>query len=49
MDNAVWCSYGARPNNAYFFGVDGRIVIKQDWYRTQEMEKAIEDYLDTLG
>jgi hypothetical protein len=41
MDNLVWCTYGARPNNAYLIGRDGKIIEKQAWYQPQEIEEAI--------
>jgi len=45
VDNAVWCTYGPAPNNAHFIGTDGVIVEKQGWYRPEQMEEAIEQYL----
>ncbi|UCC77849.1 MAG: hypothetical protein JSW37_05645 [Anaerolineales bacterium] len=45
IDDPVWCTYGRRPNNAYFIGTDGRIVLKQDWNSVAEVEDAILRYL----
>ena len=47
IDNPVWCTYGRRPNNAYFSGSDGRIILSQDWNSVGEMEDAIVRYLDS--
>jgi hypothetical protein len=47
IDDPVWCTYGRRPNNAYFVGTDGRIILKQDWNSVAEVEDAILQYLDS--
>jgi hypothetical protein len=49
MDNAVWCTYGARPNNAYLIGTNGKIVTKHLWYAPVLMEKAIKEYFEDIG
>jgi hypothetical protein len=41
MDNAVWCTYGPAPNNAYLIDMDGGIVAHQGWYDPVEMTKAV--------
>ncbi len=41
MDNPLWCTYGRRPNNAYLIGMDGRVVVRQDWNKVPAMEEAI--------
>ena len=46
MDNRVWCTYGAQPNNAYFIGKDAKVIARQSWYIPQTMEKAIVSYLN---
>jgi YD repeat-containing protein len=45
IDNPLWCTYGRRPNMAYLIGMDGRILLQQDWNDPAEMEAAIQDYL----
>ncbi len=45
MDNALMCTYGPAPNNAYLIGTDGKIIAKQGWYNPEQMESAIVDYL----
>jgi len=49
IDNPLWCTYGRRPNNAFFIGVDGRVILVQDWNNASEMEEAILRYLDHGG
>ena len=46
IDNPLWCSYGRRPNNAYLIGMDGWVVLRQEWNNPTEMEAAIQRYLD---
>ena len=45
MDNALWCTYGRMPNIAFMIGIDGRIVVRQDWNDTAQMQRAIRSYL----
>ena len=47
MDNAVWCTYGPMPNIAYLIGTNGKIITKQNWYEPEEMEAAIQEYLNS--
>lgn len=49
MDNAVWCTYGPAPNNAYLIDQDGYIVEKEGWYQPDSMEEAITSYLAGTG
>ena len=42
IDNPLWCTYGRRPNMAYLIGMDGRIVLQQDWNDPGEMQGVIE-------
>lgn len=46
IDNPLWCSYGRMPNNAYLIGMDGRVVLRQQWNNPAEMEAAIQRYLE---
>jgi hypothetical protein len=46
IDNPMWCSYGQKPNNAYLIGMDGKVVVYQDWNDAIKMEKAILEYLE---
>jgi len=46
MDNLIWHTYGPAPNIAYLIGTDGKILVKQGWYQPQQMEAAIEEYLE---
>jgi hypothetical protein len=46
IDNPLWCSYGRMPNNAYLIGMDGRVVLHQQWNNPAEMEAAIQRYLE---
>jgi hypothetical protein len=46
MDNPLWCTYGRMPNMAYLVGMDGGIVLRQEWNDPGEMEDAILDYLE---
>jgi len=46
IDNPLYCSYGRRPNNAYLIGMDGRVLLYQEWNLPDEMEAAIQQYLD---
>lgn len=46
MDNALMCTYGPAPNNAYLIGTDGKIIAKQGWYQPNQMEAAVQEYLD---
>ena len=46
IDNPVYCSYGRLPHNAYLIGVDGRVVLYQQWNDPTEMETAIQRYLE---
>lgn len=45
MDNPLWCTYGRQPNNAFLIGMDGRIIVRQDWNDAHRLELAIRDYL----
>jgi hypothetical protein len=45
IDNPLWCTYGRMPNNAYFIGMDGRVILRQDWNDVAEMEDAFSEYL----
>jgi len=45
IDNPVWCTYGPAPNIAYLIGMDGHIVLKQQWYDPESMEVSIGKYL----
>jgi hypothetical protein len=45
IDNPLWCTYGRRPNMAYLIGMDGRIVLQQNWNDPEEMEAVIQEYL----
>ena len=49
IDNPLWCTYGQRPNNAYLISTDGRVILRQDWSDSSEMEEAILQYLDEAG
>jgi len=49
IDNPLWCTYGRMPNNAYFIGTDGRIILRQDWNDVTEIEDAISKYLAQTG
>ena len=49
MDNPLWCTYGRMPNNAYFIGMDGRVILRQAWNDVVEMEEAILRYLSQLA
>ena len=49
MDNLLWCTYGRMPNNAYFIGMDGRVILRQEWNGVSEMEDAILQYLSQLA
>ena len=46
MDNALMCTYGPAPNNAYLIGIDGRIVFKQGWYQPDRMEEAVREVVN---
>lgn len=48
IGNPLWCTYGRRPNMAYLIGMDGRILLQQDWNNPGEMEEVIEDYLEDV-
>lgn len=45
IDNPVWCSYGRMTNSAFLIGMDGYIVLRQDWNDAARLEKAIREYL----
>ena len=45
IDNPLWCSYGRLPNNAYFIGQDGQVILYQKWNDPAAMEVAIQSYL----
>ena len=46
IDDPLWCSYGRRPNNAYLIGMDGRVVLRQQWNDPAGMEASIQRYLE---
>jgi len=47
MDNALTCTYGPAPDNAYLIGTDGTIIAKQGWYQPDQMEAVIAEYLSS--
>ena len=49
MDNPLWCTYGRMPNNAYFIGMDGRVILRQAWNDVSEIEEAILRHLSELA
>jgi len=45
IDNPLWCTYGRLPNNAYFIGRNGEIIVYLKWNDPIKMEQAIIEYL----
>jgi len=45
FDNPLYCSYGQRPNNAFLIGMDGRVLLYQEWSNPPEMESVILEHL----
>jgi len=41
LDNCVWRAFGSAPNVAILVRPDGRIAVKQGWFKPQEMARAI--------
>ena len=46
IDNPMYCSYGRVPNNAFLIGMDGWVVLYQQWNNPAEMEAAIQRCLE---
>ena len=45
MSNTAWRAYGSAPNAAYLIGTDGRIKLRQDWFKAREFERALQHEL----
>jgi hypothetical protein len=45
MDNPLWCTYGRLPNSAFLIGMDGRIIVRQDWNDARRLEQSIGEKL----
>ena len=45
IDDPMYCSYGRMPNNACFIGLDGRVILYQEWNKPPKIEEAVLDYL----
>jgi hypothetical protein len=41
MRNSAWKSYGQAPNAAYLIGKDGKVKLRQSWFKAGAFKKAL--------
>ena len=41
MQNTTWEAYGSAPNAAYLIGTDGRVKLRQGWFKPRAFEQAL--------